>query len=105
MYVFNNVFCGISIHIHVCESEKTATVCSYLPDVLQRLAVHDAVEFWRRRIGPAVAAPCSSLSRVLPVLLVFQHLGVLDDGGGELGLSAGDGQTLSVDVLVDAVLC
>lgn len=77
---------------------------SYLPDVLQRFAVYDIVEFWCRRLGAAVAAACINLSRVLPFLLVFQHLRVLDDGGGELGLGAGDGQTLSVDVLVDAVL-
>lgn len=104
VYAFIHGFHGISIHVHVSKCGMTSTVSSYLPDVLQRLAVHDAVEFWRRRIGPAVATPCISLSRVLPVLLVLQHLGVLDDGGGELGLRAGDGQTLSVDVLVDAVL-
>lgn len=44
------------------------------------------------------------LSRVLSLLLIFEHLGVLDDGGGELRLGVGYGQTFTIDVLVDAVL-
>ena len=36
-------------------------------------------------------------------LLVLQHLWVLNDGVGEL-LRAGDGQALTIDVLVDGVL-
>lgn len=77
---------------------------SHLPDVLQRLSVHHTVEFGGRGFGPGAARSRDGLGRVLSLLLVFEHLGVLDDGGGELSLGAGYGQTLAVDVLVDAVL-
>ncbi|TNN38172.1 hypothetical protein EYF80_051665 [Liparis tanakae] len=68
------------------------------------LSVHHAVELGGRGLGPGAARPKLSLGRVLALLLVLQHLRVLDDGGGELGLGAGDGQALPVDVLVDTVL-
>lgn len=77
---------------------------SHLPDVLQRLSVHHTVEFGGRGFGPGAAQSQVGLGRVLSLLLVFEHLGVLDDGGGELSLGAGYSQALTVDVLVDAVL-
>lgn len=77
---------------------------SYLPDILQRLSVHHTIQFGGRGLGFGAPWAYVGLGRVLPLLLVFQHLGILDDGGGELGLGAGYGQTLSIDVLMDAVL-
>ena len=50
-----------------------------------------------------VGHPVVDLLCTLPLLLVLEHLRVLDDGGGELGLG-GDGQALTIDVLVDGVL-
>lgn len=76
----------------------------HLPDVLQRLSIHHTVEFGGRGLGAGTARSGVGLGRVLPLLLVFEHLWVLDDGGGELRLGAGYSQTLPVDVLVDAVL-
>lgn len=78
---------------------------SHLPDVLQRLSVHHAVDFGGCGFWPGGAGASGvGLGRVLALLLVLEHLWVLDDGGGELDLGVGDGQTLPVDVLVDGVL-
>lgn len=89
---------------HIVLPAGCYVLASHLPDVLQRLAVHHTVEFGSWGFRPGAAWSKVGLARVLTFLLVFEHLGVLDDGGGKLSFSACYSQTLSVDVLVDAVL-
>lgn len=74
----------------------------HLPDVLQTLPVDDASN---RGSGACLSGRRALLVQLLLLLppLVLEHLRVLDDGGGELGLGH-DGQTLAVGGLMDAAL-
>lgn len=107
MYV--NVYNDNKKHLLIQDSTAVNTsllaACYiYLPDVLQRLSIHHTVEFGGRGFRPGTAWSRVGLGWVLSLLLVFEHLWVLDDGGGKLSLGARYSETLAVDVLVDAVL-
>lgn len=75
---------------------------SDLSDVLQGLSVEHIGEFGHLVLR-TTSLGCIGVLVPLPFLLILQHFWVLNDCAGKMGLHR-DGQTLSVDVLMNSIL-